>query len=94
MNSTLIISFAILFGLVIGHISTEKGNKSQAVRLMDVYFLGPLLIYVGIIIFNNSTIKYNFLIGLLTIFFGASTITYNLRNYLKTRKLREAENSN
>jgi len=48
----------IIVGLYLGHISTT-GSKTQTIRLLDIFVIGPLMI-----------------------FFGATTITYNLKNYL------------
>jgi hypothetical protein len=82
----------ILLGLLIGFSST-KGDKHQIVRLLDVFLIGPLQIYVGIVLYNQN---FNIILTALTIFIGASTISYNLRNYLEIRKKqsKEAENSN
>lgn len=70
---------AILLGLIIGWISTT-GAKSQWVRLGDIFIFGPLLIYVAIYI-PNVWLK------ILIILIGASTITYNLKNYLAESQL-------
>jgi hypothetical protein len=53
-------------------------EKTQWVRLVDVFVYGPFLIYL------SAQSSYTFSVyekaGLL--FLGATTITYNLRNYL------------
>lgn len=36
----------IFLGLIIGYISTG-GKKSQTVRLLDMFILGPIMIYLG-----------------------------------------------
>ena len=51
-------------------------EKSQIVRAIDVLFIGPFLIYVGLQR-KNSELEDMLLIGL-----GALTIVYNGRNYL------------
>ena len=63
--------------LVLGFISTS-GIKSQWIRLVDVFIIGPLMIYLG----NKAYILTNNVLYLILIFFGATTITYNLKNYL------------
>jgi hypothetical protein len=56
-------------------ISTPAGAvKSQAVRLVDVFLLGPAMIYIGTQQ-KNPTFRW-FLIAT-----GAATIGYNWRNY-------------
>lgn len=67
---------AILFGLLIGWVSTS-GTKSQNIRIIDIFIIGPLMIYFG---WNSENINIGFRILLL--FFGSTTITYNLKNYL------------
>lgn len=82
----------ICFSLIMGYITTT-GTKSQIIRLVDIFIIGPLMIYLGYIgyltpesifmhsnisIINISIIKLLYL-GL--IFFGGTTITYNARNY-------------
>lgn len=76
MNTTEI--SVIIIGLILGHISTS-GVKSQNIRILDIVVIGPLMIYFGV-----SHKPMNFF-SLLLIFFGATTITYNLKNYLHTR---------
>jgi hypothetical protein len=75
----------IFVGLILGYISTS-GKKSQTVRLLDIFLIGPLMIYLGLYNFkisdNNKNDKINIL-SMLLIFFGSSTITYNLKNYIK-----------
>jgi len=65
--------FYVILGLVVGW-STTVGVKSQLVRLMDVFILGPLLIWVG---WKSETIVDYFLV-----FIGAATMAYNYKNWL------------
>ena len=76
MNTTEI--SVIIIGLILGYISTS-GVKSQNIRILDILVIGPLMIYFGV-----SRDPMN-IFSLLLIFFGATTITYNLKNYLHTR---------
>ena len=83
MNILVIIIF---IGLIIGYINTS-GSKSQNIRLMDIFIIGPIMIYLGWYIYKNIN-KYNYtkIMSLILIFFGASTITYNLKNYIKFKE--------
>lgn len=65
----------VALGLYLGYISTD-GTKTQAIRLLDVFLIGPLMVYYG----HNSHVVSIF--SLLLVFFGATTITYNLKNYI------------
>jgi hypothetical protein len=65
----------IIVGLYLGHISTT-GSKTQTIRLLDIFVIGPLMIFFG-----HKSEPASFF-SLLLIFFGATTITYNLKNYL------------
>jgi len=51
------------------------GKKSQWVRLIDILFYGPFLIFV-------ATQLDNIYIEVIVLLMGASTITYNLSNYI------------
>lgn len=73
-------SVIIIFWLTIGWISTS-GLKSQFVRLIDIFFIGPILIYLGITNFKNNNVFKNILLAI-----GATTISYNLKNYLSISK--------
>lgn len=65
----------LLLGIAIGWLSTT-GIKSQWVRLLDIFVWGPLVIWAGYAIDTSIWIKYAL------VFMGASTITYNLKNFL------------
>ena len=78
----------IFIGLILGYISTG-GTKSQNVRLLDIFVLGPLMIYLGWynlkkINNNENIIKF---MNYILIFFGSTTIAYNLKNYIKFTKI-------
>ena len=75
-----ILVILIVIGLLLGWVSTS-GVKPQWVRLVDVFVYGPLLIYAGYLLWNVSGELNKWIAGALVII-GASTITYNLRNYL------------
>ena len=65
----------VALGLLLGYVSTS-GSKSQWIRLVDIFIIGPLMIYLGAYGYNTN----NDWLCLLLVFFGATTITYNLRN--------------
>lgn len=64
----------IIIFLLIGWFATT-GVKSQIVRLIDIFIYGPFLVWVAIYI-ENIWLK------ILLLFLGATTISYNFRNYL------------
>lgn len=68
----------IIIGLILGYISTS-GVKSQNIRILDIVVIGPLMIYFG---YSYQPMN---IFSMLLIFFGATTITYNLKNYLYTK---------
>ena len=76
MNTTEI--SVIIVGLILGYISTA-GVKSQKIRILDIVVIGPLMIYFGV---SHEPMN---IFSLLLIFFGATTMTYNWKNYLHTR---------
>ncbi len=86
MKPTYIAILIICIALILGFITTT-GIKSQWIRLVDIFIIGPLMIYLGFIgicqqednSLQNKTLLW---MQYLLIFFGATTITYNLRNYL------------
>ncbi len=60
-------------------------SKTQAIRVLDVIAIGPLMIYAGMKAKNDLPTWARFgLIG-----FGISTIGYNLMNLLEQEKVKE-----
>ena len=55
----------------------EKVSKSQIVRLIDVFLLGPFMIWFGVIAVGVSIA-----FKAIMVIFGAATIIYNGWNYL------------
>jgi hypothetical protein len=68
----------IIIGLILGYIATS-GVKSQNIRILDIVVIGPLMIYFG---YLHEPMN---IFSMLLIFFGATTMTYNLKNYLYTK---------
>jgi hypothetical protein len=56
----------------------DKG-KMQWIRLIDIFFLGPFMIYYAIITQANIKPLYAYLLA----FFGATTILVNAYYYIK-----------
>jgi hypothetical protein len=78
------IIFTIVIGLLLGYIST-KGTKSQNIRLLDILIIGPLMIYFGVYTYNifiKDKLYYKCIASIILMFFGSTTITYNLKNYI------------
>jgi hypothetical protein len=76
----------IILGLILGYITTT-GTKSQWIRLIDIFIIGPLMIYIGYK-YNTSGLI-DTIAKIVLIFFGSTTITYNARNFfyeLKSKK--------
>lgn len=57
-------------------------QKSQAVRLVDVFVIAPICVYAGVKYYN--TMPKWLSISLITI--GVATAVYNGKNYLVNRK--------
>lgn len=64
----------LIISAIIGWFSTT-GIKSQGVRLLDIFVYGPFLIYIGTILTND-------ILAIIMFVLGATSITYNLRNYI------------
>jgi hypothetical protein len=69
----------IFASILIGYLSTT-GTKSQWIRILDIVVIGPLMIYMGSLQDSQS------ISSALLIYFGATTIGYNLHNYMSQRK--------
>lgn len=67
----------IIFG-AIGWLLATGVQKTQYVRLVDILLYGPYLIYLSL----KKTYTFTYLEKIFLIFFGATTITYNLRNLI------------
>jgi hypothetical protein len=81
-----IIPLAVLIiALVLGYISTT-GTKSQTIRIVDILIIGPLMFYLGYLGFNGMVSSDKWLYVVL-MFFGGTTITYNLYNFLHIAKI-------
>ena len=68
----LVIIFAVL-----GWFLATGFGKTQYVRIIDVFLYGPYLIYLAF----KQTYTFTLVEKIFLLFFGATTITYNLRNF-------------
>jgi hypothetical protein len=68
--------FMIIIFAAIGWILATGVQKSQYVRLIDILLYGPYLIYLSL----KTTYTFTYLEKIFLVFFGTTTITYNLRN--------------
>ena len=62
--------------------AVPMGDKSQAVRLADVFFIGPVMIVGG----RRLARRGDQLIGDTLALLGIATIFYNGYNYVKNRR--------
>ena len=64
-----------------GESTKKEYQKSQVVRLWDIFFIAPFLVYIA---YNSKGLKNWERAGIY--FIGISTLLYNGRNYLKNKK--------
>jgi hypothetical protein len=77
-ETTRFFPYLLIFFAILGWILATGSSKTQGVRLVDIFIYGPYLTYLA---FQEnyvfSTVEKVFLL-----FLGATTISYNARNYL------------
>ena len=71
------ITLTIVF-LILGWIVSTGQDNTQIIRLIDVFIYGTVLLYIAFIYKGEGETWIPYLLILL----GATTISYNLRNYL------------
>ena len=71
----------LLIFLLVGWITADSHEKTQFVRLLDVFVYGPILIYIALDSSNNL----NNIFKIILIIMGATTISYNAKNFLKIK---------
>ncbi len=74
----MLLTIFIFVSILIGYLATT-GTKSQWIRILDILLIGPLMIYIGSLQDPQS------ISSALLIYFGATTIGYNLHNYMSQR---------
>ena len=73
----LLILLSIIFALL-GWFLADGNNKTQYVRLVDVFIYGPYLTYLA---FQKEYV-FSLIEKIFLLFLGVTTITYNGRNYI------------
>ena len=71
--------FLVILFAVIGWLSATGFAKGQYVRILDILLYGPYLLYLA------CKKNYTFSVGekIFLLFFGTTTVSYNLRNFLE-----------
>ena len=78
MELYIVVILILVFSLI-GWLSST-GVKSQLVRVLDIFIYGPFLIWV------STRVEQDW-IKIILVFLGATTIAYNLRNWLHKNRL-------
>ena len=60
--------------------TVEEQSKSQNIRLLDVFFIGPFMMYISYKAKGISNLERYTLLAL-----GVATIYYNGKNYIESR---------
>ena len=74
------LALVAIAGVIIGWISANGEEKSQAVRLLDVLVLGPGLLFASFAPAPPAGIR------AAMAFVGGATVGYNARNFAKARR--------
>ena len=65
----------------VNQMSCREVSKSQSIRLLDIFFIAPFLLYIGYKATGiNNTEK------MVLILIALATFYYNGKNYLETKK--------
>jgi hypothetical protein len=65
----------------VNEMSCREVSKSQSIRLLDIFFIAPFLLYIGYKATGiNNTEK------MVLILIALATFYYNGKNYLETKK--------
>lgn len=78
VDFTIFAPILIIIFAVLGWVMATGFGKTQYVRVIDVLLYGPYLLYLA---FKET---YTFTVGekIFLLFLGATTISYNLRNFI------------
>lgn len=71
--------------LIVGWVLATGNSKTDFVRLIDIFIYGPFLLYLAYKGIGDlkGTSQMNSAEVALLVFIGATTISYNARNYMK-----------
>ena len=65
----------------VNEMSCKEVSKSQSIRLLDIFFIAPFLLYIGYKATGiNNTEK------MVLVLIALATFYYNGKNYLETKK--------
>ena len=78
----IVLVIIIVISAIIGWTSANSKGKHQWVRLIDVTFYGPVLIWIAYQMENPVIWNGPFWVKYIVAIFGATTIAYNLQNYI------------
>ena len=78
---TFLLIITVLFA-IIGWLLATGSSKTQWVRLVDILLYGPFLLILAM---KEPTFELTEPQRMLLLFLGATTITYNLKNFLQVR---------
>ena len=67
-------------------ITDEEFGKGQAVRLVDVFLLGPLMTWAGLVIAEAAVTRNEELAGQALAISGIATIGFNGYNWVRLRE--------
>ena len=86
-NNLFILFILIIVGSIYWSYGLAKENnneKTQTIRLIDIFIYGPFLIWLSLFLFSSKQINYYHMMFIMTTLFimGGTTIGYNLSNYL------------
>jgi hypothetical protein len=82
------VATAILAGGFVGWWIANKSGKTQQIRIVDTFGLGPFLMYMATRVEGPPGAK--FALG----FAGAATVTFNGRNYVRIQGEQDAARIN
>jgi hypothetical protein len=76
--SEIILTVLAIIFTIFGWYMATGTQKTQFVRLFDIFIYGPFLIYLSM----KTTYTFSFLEKVFLLFIGTTTVSYNLRNFL------------
>jgi len=82
----IILILIIVISAILGWTTSNSKGKHQWVRLFDFFFYGPMLIWIAYQMENPLIWNGPFWVKYSVAIFGATTIAYNLQNYISIAK--------
>jgi hypothetical protein len=78
----IVLVLIIVIAAIVGWSTSNSKGKHQWVRLLDVVFYGPMLIWIAYEMDKPNVWNGPFWVKYIVAIFGATTISYNLQNYI------------